>query len=404
MLDGSLKSVLNNKKITEALKENSIEKLSGKRRIYAVSDHCDIRKKYSSKLEDIGQVRDLDGKIINGYYSIATIFVDENRRDITFADIDVFSNKEYSFVSQENLKKYEKDKLLDDEKAKIRELVESDSYINKKKSIENQLTNINGSFKEQSPKTRICYIHDSACDDSNYFKFINKELKQEFVVRLKKSRNSNQTKIDVKGKEKKIKLIDAKFESKGELTIDKIKIKNRLFQQLKVIVEWNSLKIDEDEYNAVRVTLKDRNGDKIYKEPIMLLTNIGISNFTQAMEIYRIYMLRSKIESVFKFLKDVLGLEEFRVREFETIKNIISLCFFIGGYFYEIEDILTKDKTIQLICKLGNGKGKVTRYFFLKGLEKLLIAKDVENFIDEFNISDETYQKMLDYAGVSNDL
>ena len=59
---------------------------------------------------------------------------------------------------------------------------------------------------------------------------------------------------------------------------------------------------------------------------------------------------------------------------------------------------------MQLICKLGNGKGKITRYFFLKDLERLLIAKNVNNFIKEFNISDKTYQKMLHYAGVSDEI
>ena len=174
MLDGSLKSVLNKDKIAEALKANSIEKLSGKKRIYAVSDHCDTRKKYSFKLENIGKVRDLDGKIINGYNSLATIFIDENRRDITFGDIDIFSNREDRFISQEDLKKYEKNKLEADKSLKIENLIKSNEYINTKKSIKNQLKNINVFFKEQSPETRICYIHDRACDDVDYFEFINK--------------------------------------------------------------------------------------------------------------------------------------------------------------------------------------------------------------------------------------
>ena len=39
-------------------------------------------------------------------------------------------------------------------------------------------------------------------------------------------------------------------------------------------------------------------------------------------EVYHIYLLRSKIEAVFKFLKDVLSWEEFQVRDWESIKNI----------------------------------------------------------------------------------
>ena len=153
-------------------------------------------------------------------------------------------------------------------------------------------------------------------------------------MRVKKSRNSNQTKINSKtNKEKKIKLIDAKFKNKEEFRIEKLKIKNRIFEQAISLIEWEVLVLNEEKYNVVKVTLKNRNSEKIYKDSILLITNIKISEFSEAKEIYYIYLLRSKIESVFKFLKDVLGLEKFRVRDFESIKNIIALCFFIGSYF-----------------------------------------------------------------------
>lgn len=93
------------------------------------------------------------------------------------------------------------------------------------------------------------------------------------------------------------------------------------------------------------------------------------------------------IEGVFKFLKDVLGWETFRVQDFESIQNIITLCFFIGAYFYEIQDELTKDENIQWICELGGSKGKVTRFFLLKGLEIILHAQQFEAFKRDNNIS-----------------
>ena len=114
----------------------------------------------------------------------------------------------------------------------------------------------------------------------------------------------------------------------------------------------------------------------------------------QAHGIYLTYLKRFKIEGVFKFLKDVLGWEELQVRDFESIKNIIALCFFIGGYFYEIESELVKNVTIQHICDLGGGKGKYTRYFFLQGLSKILTYKAVEQFIEEQDISYEQFEQM----------
>lgn len=78
----------------------------------------------------------------------------------------------------------------------------------------------------------------------------------------------------------------------------------------------------------------------------------------------------------------------------ESIKNIIAVCFFIGGYFYEMESELIKDTTIQYICDLGGGKGKYTRYFFLQGLAKIRTIKVVEQFVEEQDISHEQFEQM----------
>ena len=110
-----------------------------------------------------------------------------------------------------------------------------------------------------------------------------------------------------------------------------------------------------------------------------------------------------KIEGVFKFLKDVLGWEEYQVRDWESIKNIIAICYFVGGYFYEIESELIENETIQMICGIARSKGKITRYFFLEGLKVLLIAWHVENFKIEHNISDEMFRQMQAYAGIGEE-
>ena len=80
MLDGSLKEVLDDNKISEALRENSIEQLRGKERVYIISDHSDIRKRHSWKMENIGKVLDLGKKVINGFSTLASIAIDENKR------------------------------------------------------------------------------------------------------------------------------------------------------------------------------------------------------------------------------------------------------------------------------------------------------------------------------------
>jgi hypothetical protein len=166
------------------------------------------------------------------------------------------------------------------------------------------------------------------------------------------------------------------------------------------MIEWDKINLNGQDYTTIRATLYKRNGSKLYKQPMLLITTIEVNSYLEAQEIYRIYLLRSKIESVFKFLKEVLGWEEFQVRDWESIKNLIAICFFVGGYFYEIDSELTNNATIIMICDLGSGKGKITRYYFLRGLEKLMIADSVNQFREQHNISNELYSEMQSFAGI----
>lgn len=83
---------------------------------------------------------------------------------------------------------------------------------------------------------------------------------------------------------------------------------------------------------------------------MLLITNKKITKSCHAKAIYYLYLQRSKIEGVFKFIKDVLGWEEFQVGDYQSIQNLIALGFFIGGYFYEIESVLVENSVFKNIC------------------------------------------------------
>ena len=403
LIDNSLKEVLNDVKVSKALEENSIEKFSGVKRLYLPSDHCDIRKKYSWKMENLGKVLDLEKNIINGFFTLNTIAIDENKRDVTLLEIKVFSNKEEKFIKQDELKKLKNGNIKEkDRKEEIELLIEKDEHINKTVSIMRQTESVSKILKKTSPEILLCHIHDSFADMNEYFKHIDQNLKDEFVVRGRATRVSTQTKLNQKGNEVKVKLIYSEFSNKESKVIDKLKLKGKVYQHAKSIIEWDKIEIEGSWYTTVRITLKTREGKNIFKNPMLLISNIEVSSYLQAKEIYHIYLLRNKIEAVFKFLKDVLGWEEFQVRDWESIKNLIALCFFIGNYFYEIESALIEHPTIEIICELGNGKGIISRFFFLKGLEKLLIAESIFNFKKDKGISDDKWNEITGFAGIAH--
>jgi len=186
---------------------------------------------------------------------------------------------------------------------------------------------------------------DASFDNQELFNYIDEELEDEFVIRLKLSRNLDETYLDDNGKKKYVKLVNAEFANKKRIPIQKIQIKGKVYQQASCLVEYDEIAFFDSTYTVVKITLNDSR--KIFKEPMLLLTNRWINTIQQAHGIYLTYLKRSKIEGVFKFLKDVLGWEEFQVRDFDSIKSIIALCFFIDGYFYEIESELIENTTVQ---------------------------------------------------------
>lgn len=375
--------------------------MSGQQHITLIHDPCDIRKEYSKELENLGKVLDLDKNVVNGYYTFNTVAIDDDGKRLHLVDTKVYSNREPQFVSQEELKLYFNGTLQNSKNTERREraeiiqqLVDADDYINTSTVTKEQLQKTSQSFKQEQPDAKITHLLDAGFDNQDVFVYIDKELHDEFVIRLKLSRNSNEIYIDDKAKERYTKIKEVKLAKKKRFPIPKVQIKGKIYQQASCLIEYDKITLEEQTYNVVRVTLKDKKGQKIFFDPMLLLTNRKIKTLAQAHGVYFTYLKRSKIEGVFKFLKDVLGWEEFQVRDFESIKNIIAVCFFIGGYFYEIESELIKDTTIQYICDLGGGKGKYTRYFFLQGLTKILTYKVVEQFVEEQDISHEQFEQM----------
>ncbi|MDQ7061790.1 MAG: transposase [Sulfurimonas sp.] len=402
MINNKLESVLDDKKISQALIKNSVEKLNGNKRLYIFSDHSDSRKPYSSKLENIGKVRSLDGGIINGYTTLGSVILDENKKELTLSNITVFSNKQEDFLIKKELKDYNDGKIKNiQRKEEIAKKIEKESYINMTTTLEKHLQDQSKAFKEVNPDISLCHVHDRGCDSVEHLEFVSETLKDDAVVRVKKTRNSNQTKINPKTNRKNyIKLIDSEFANKKVYLIKQLTLKGKCYSQAKCLIEWDTITLNEKVYTTVRSTLLKRDGNRLYKEPMLLITTLPVKTYLEAKEVYHIYLHRSKIEGVFKFLKDVLGWEEYQVRDWESIKNIIAICFFVGGYFYEIKSELTNNQTIQMICDLARSKGKITHYFFLEGLRLLLIAWSVQDFRLKNDISDKLFAEMQAYAGI----
>lgn len=382
------KNVIDDRQISEALIVNGIMKLANKDELLVLHDGSDIRKKYAKELESIGKVRDLDGDIINGYHSFNSVAVDLHGKLITPIATEIYSNREENFVSQKDLKLISKPlskKANEDDKLHyeaIKAKVKSHNYLNSTLVAKRQIQWVSEQLKKDNPSKKLTHVIDRGSDDNELFEFINDVLQDQFAIRLKASRLS----------ESGEKLINKQFPYKQVKHFDKIQIKNKVYQHASCVTEYGELL---NEHAVVRVQLFNRDGKALFKVPMLLITNKEVKTSEQASNIYFIYLKRSKIESVFKFLKTVLGWEESQIREFAAMKTLLTFCYFVAGYFYEIESALIHNETIQFLAYLGNGKGKVTRFYILRGLTKWINKTIVDEAIKEFNI---TPEQMLEIA------
>lgn len=402
LLDGTLKSVLDDHKISAAIREHSVAALGHEARLIVLHDPCDIRKKQAQAQENLGKVRDLDGNLVNGYSTFNTVAVDVAGKQLYPVDITVYSNGDEHYVTVAETKAPAKDKLpqADPQRAgQIEQFIREESHVNLPRLSQAQIRQVSQAFKQKNPDIRLCHVLDRQFDGLDYFEFIDQELQDEFVIRAKISRNANVRETDAEtGASRPVKLTKLAFNDAQTWVFPKLQLNRQVYQEAKGLIEWDTLVLNDRLYTVVRVTLTDRQGKPIYQHPLLLITNITVRTAAQARGIYVVNLMRAKIEAVFKFIKDVLGWEEFQVQDYESIKNIIALAYFVGGYFYEIGSALTDNPTVELIAQLGGGKGQVTRYYFLQGLKKLLTHTSVTRFVKERAISEETFEQMLAFV------
>lgn len=409
LFNGKLKSVLDDEKISAALREEMAAELGGSEVVYALHDPCDIRKRYSEKLENLGIVRDLEGKLIHGYSTFNTVCISADGGKTQLSDITIFSNgDDENYVRQKELDALEKKQTkatksgqeadLTEREKEIVALLETDEVVNLRKVTRSQLQRVSQTLKKENENIEICHVLDRQFDGSPYFLFVDDELDDFFVVRMKVSRNSNETIVNEAGKKIAVKLKNVTMPNTHCEVLDKVILGNKVYQQVKRLIEWGTLTLEGKTCAVVRITLFTRKGKEIFLQPMLLITNYTINNDQQAVSIYRIYMKRAIIEGVFKFVKNALGWEDLQVRDWESIKNIIALAFFIGGYFYEIEPELAHHPTMEWLCSLGGGKGKITRHYFLEGLKNLLIHQQVERFREKTRLRPADWAEVLEFA------
>lgn len=434
LLSGTQKNTLTTDILMSCVQEKTLTELGKATRVFVLHDFCDIRKPNSVSSEYLGKVRSLEKTIVNGYQTFNSVVINPEKQGVLLLNNIVFSNAMPNFVTQEVVGAIKKNAaklaILETEKEKkgennevkllpekseksiliygkdnkqvsisTQELVEKDEYINQIKIAKQQITASSYSLKKDNSACKISHILDREFDNESIFTLIN-GLGDDFVIRLKNGRLSNvpKEKKTKKGKVSKQisyhKLTDITFKNKDTYQIDKIELHNKVYENVSVCIEYTPLKLSERTYSVVRITLS-YSGKPLFAEPMLLITNRSISSTEEARNVYSAYLLRFKIEIVFRFLKQNLGWETVQVRDFNSISNLLAVAFFMVGYFKELEEELKTHPLALFLCKLALSKGKITTHFLLLGLQKVINYQEVLDWMEENGISNEQLAEVM---------
>ncbi len=93
----------------------------------------------------------------------------------------------------------------------------------------------------------------------------------------------------------------------------------KVHHQVEACFSYEPIVLKTNKYYLLKVELTTRTGERIFSQPMLLISNYPITGEEMALWVFHRYLKRSKIEGVFKFLKQHLGWEDFQVRDFQSI-------------------------------------------------------------------------------------
>lgn len=290
-----------------------------------IVDNSEVIKPYSNKMEALGQVRDgSTGRIEKGYWTTNMIGVTRNKKHPIPMYSHLYSSEEDGFVSS-NEETY---KGL----SQIRSILE---------------------------KKKATFIMDREYDNVKMMKYI---LCQgdNFIIRLKKNRN-----LLYQGKKLNVRALALR--RKGKISF-RTEIKGTTYD-LKV----SHINVEIPSLKSQRFTMIVVYG--YGKDPMILLTNKVVKKKDEVLSVLKAYIVRWRIEEMFRVQKSEFGLEAIRVRSLKKMNRFL----FLVAAMITFMSMKIEKQNVFFAAILEHARGikakdkiKMYLYRFLAGMKAIL--------------------------------
>ena len=293
-----------------------------------IVDNSEIIKPYSNKLEALGYVRDgSTGRIEKGYWTTNMIGITKNTKHPISMYSHLYSSSEDGFIS-ENEETY-------------KGLHHVRNILHTKKAT---------------------FIMDRDYDNVKMMQTILNQ-KDNFIIRLKKNRH-------LLYKNKKLSVRELALRRKGKIKFQtEIKGTSYDLKVSHIAVEIPSLK-------GRKLTMLIVYG--YGKDPMVLITNKQVRKKDEVLSILKAYILRWRIEEMFRVQKNELNLESMRVRSLKKLNLMFTLVSAIITYMslkVEKQNVFLYSVIARARSIKSTNQIKMLLYRFSAGM-KLILAKD----------------------------
>ena len=303
-------------------------------------DPGDLTKRYATKMENLSYVHDgsasyNEPKTRLGYNLIQVVAINSKKQVVPLL-LELFSTNEKKFKSINNV------------------------VIKNIEKISKLLGNNTG-----------IYVLDRGNDAITIFRELF-NLRVRFIVRMASNRDvilGNNRKMNIKKAATK-----ANFDYK-QTHLMKLSTKDKTKYQ--VVVGTKKIRLPGYKNKLTLVVLKKVRGKKVL---MWFLTTEEINNTKESFQIIFKYLRRWGVEDAFRFIKQSYNLEDVRLRNYTSLKNMVQMIFLTFGFLCTIQNQTYSsclvNEIIKRVNKFESEKNKIDFFYYVisSGITLILSA------------------------------
>jgi len=355
--------------LTAKLRERGVAQLaeSDSDEVWLIADASDLRKLYAQEMENLMQVRDLDGTLVPGYRTLNVLGVTPGRRGILYHRL--FSSTAEDFISEPW-------------------------------EVQRALKTVSQAVQPLKEHRAVSWLVDREFDDVAVWRTI-WEQQEHLVCRIfHTERLVAYQRLDGQWRNGNIVAAQGHLRPMAstltEMVVRRGRQKKEKRQMVTVEIRACPLRLTYD--TGVRRESKGEEAEKQLwlveveilnstLKPWLLITDWPVTDAESAVRIFRMYRQRWAVEDSFKFTKDVLGWEEVQLLDFDGVRTLVALAWVAAGFLYELGVTLEWEE-VRFLARLGgwaerkdNRPGKIV---LTRGLRRIADMLSTQAFLEDY--------------------